>query len=60
MLYLCTLCYLDTDDDSTTDYMLNILRTPASILQKYPAVDLLICELDPLYDDGFRFCHEYL
>ena len=37
-----------------TDYYLSPIVTPASILAKFPPLEVLICERDPSCYDGFR------
>ena len=60
MLNLCTMCYVEESDDAKKDFMLSILQTPDEVLREYPEVHLLVCELDPLHDDAFRFAHRFL
>jgi hypothetical protein len=55
MLNLCKMCYVGDQDDTKNDFMLNIINTPKQILEEYPQIHLLVCELDPLHDDAFRF-----
>lgn len=47
--------YLEPDDKPKKDFMISPLYSPDEILKKYPRCVLLICERDPLHDDGIRF-----
>lgn len=47
--------YLESDDRPKEDFMISPLYTPDEILQRYPRSVLLICEKDPIHDDGIRF-----
>ena len=60
MLNLCAMCYIEEADDTKRDFMINTLQTPVEILKEYPKTYLLVCELDPLHDDAFRFVHKFM
>ena len=53
-LRMCNDFYLPAWATPKTDYYLSPIVTPASIFAKFPPSEVLICERDPLCDDGFR------
>ena len=60
VLSLCERCYLEKDDNAKNDFMLSTIKTPLEILKEYPETNMLVCELDPLLDDGLRFAERFL
>lgn len=45
---------MEKNDDPETDYMLSPVLTPIEIMKKYPPLELLICEKDPLHDGALK------
>lgn len=60
VLMLCMVCYIEQDDDPVNDFMISPLRTPGDIFARFPRTYVLICQLDPMYDDGLRFADQFL
>lgn len=53
-LRMCGDFYLPKWASPRTDYYLSPVVTPANLLAKFPPADIMVCERDPLCDDGFR------